>query len=520
MAAAEDVEAAVEAVEAFQQGLWGKEAHARRRQLDGQRQAVQPAADLDEGVGVVRRDVEAGFDGLRPGREEAHRFRLADFVQGARGLAVFDGDERTGPLRREPQWRQRQLQLAAQVEPLPASGDHAQPWAAGKEIGHQRGGAHHLLEVVEDEQQVPVAQEVQQQVARRLGADLAQLQGAGDGHGDERGIGQRRQRDERGAVGELNAQMRRQIEGEAGLAGAAGPRQRQQPGFRPSAVLRFAGRRHTQDRACGGDLPFPPDERRRGLRHVAQELARRAQGRELLGQAGRHDLEDPLGGLQVLEGVLAEVAQGDVGREALAGQLAGRPRNDDLVAMCGRQQPRHAVQRRSEVVAAAHFGLAGMDGHAHPEEWRGFGPVRGQGALCRHGGVDGGCGGREDGAEGVAGRLEDRAAGRLDGAVEEVVVAAEGGRHGAGIALPEACTPLDVGEKEGEDRGLAFRHGCLSLGRCAHASRDNWCEPTAGVPATLTIIVLGHLRERACGPNPDDVATNEPRRLAGEPDAS
>ena len=44
-----------------------------RGQLDGQRQPVQPAADVGDGCGVLVGQREVGLDRLRPRDEEAHR---------------------------------------------------------------------------------------------------------------------------------------------------------------------------------------------------------------------------------------------------------------------------------------------------------------------------------------------------------------------------------------------------------------------------------------------------------------
>ena len=51
----------------------GKVRHPRRRQLDGQRQAIQAPHDPGDGRSVVRGERKAGVRGLRPVDEERHR---------------------------------------------------------------------------------------------------------------------------------------------------------------------------------------------------------------------------------------------------------------------------------------------------------------------------------------------------------------------------------------------------------------------------------------------------------------
>ena len=64
-----------------------EEADARGGQLDGQRQAVQPRADLGHCRGIVGRDLEPGLDRLGAADEEANRLRAPDLLD--RGRCVF-----------------------------------------------------------------------------------------------------------------------------------------------------------------------------------------------------------------------------------------------------------------------------------------------------------------------------------------------------------------------------------------------------------------------------------------------
>lgn len=102
------------------------------------------------------------------------------------------------------------------------------------------------------------------------------------------------------------------------------------------------------------------------------------QRRRDVGQVRRDDLVDVLGVCQVLEAVLAEVAQAHAIGEPVAQQLLRGERDEDLAAVADGLQARAAVERRAEVVAVALFGGAGVQAHAHGER-REVGIARGEG---------------------------------------------------------------------------------------------------------------------------------------------
>ena len=101
--------------------------------------------------------------------------------------------------------------------------------------------------------------------------------------------------------GNRSSTLRRELQGEPRLAGAAGADQRQQPHV-------VAG----EQRAGLGELALAADE---GVRHrgeVGEPVVERVQRRELGGQAVELELVELLRAGQVLEQVLAEVAELDV----------------------------------------------------------------------------------------------------------------------------------------------------------------------------------------------------------------
>ena len=75
------------------------------------------------------------------------------------------------------------------------------------------------------------------------------------------------------------------------------------------------------------------------MRHVVQVALRRAQGWKVGRDSGSDDLVDEFRVEQILERVRSEAAQGDAGWETVAREVAGGLRDDDLLAVHGRQQP-------------------------------------------------------------------------------------------------------------------------------------------------------------------------------------
>jgi hypothetical protein len=63
--------------------------------------------------------------------------------------------------------------------------------------------------------------------------------------------------------------------------------------------------------------------------------------------------------------VLAEVPEGDVGRQLVGDQLARGARDQHLPAVSGSADPRRAVHVQTDVVVQADLRLAGVDAHPH-----------------------------------------------------------------------------------------------------------------------------------------------------------
>ncbi len=113
--------------------------------------------------------------------------------------------------------------LPAYAEGLAARDDHLEPGAVPEELGHTHARVGHLLEVVEYEEHVSLAQLRLEHLERRPFPGARELQVAQDrlegGIGDAFG----RQVDEEHAVPIGLHQLGRDLQGQAGLAGPAGP---------------------------------------------------------------------------------------------------------------------------------------------------------------------------------------------------------------------------------------------------------------------------------------------------------
>ncbi len=110
------------------------------RELDGERDAVEAAADLGDRLGVPGVEDEGRLDRVRPVAEQPHRV-----VADQRGAVGRRGD-REGP--------QRPHLLAVDTETLAARREHAHTWAMlDQRRGERAGGVEQVLAVVEHEEQ-------------------------------------------------------------------------------------------------------------------------------------------------------------------------------------------------------------------------------------------------------------------------------------------------------------------------------------------------------------------------------
>ena len=328
--------------------------------------------------------------------------------------------------------------LAVDPQRLPARREQHDARARAQErAGQLRGRLDEMLAIVEHEQDRAVGQVLDQAIERGPARILAQPERGAGRRSDMLGGGQRRELDQPDAVARAVEQLGRGLQRESRLAGAAGAGQRHEP-------------RAPQQVRDVGDLALAPDQRARLLGQVVAQarIAERAQRREVLVQARCQELEHMLGTAEVLQPVLAQVAQ----PRLLAGELGDHSAQEHLAAVPGGEQPRDAVDRRPEEVAVALLALAQVHRHPHTQPRR-VGPRLGRerrlpGARGRDGVPRAG----ERRAEGIADGLDHAPAMLLDDTAQELVVARQRRRHRGGVALPQPRAALDVGEQQCDRR--------------------------------------------------------------------
>ena len=194
------------------QALHAQQWEACGRKLDGQRNAIQSPADLDDRMGVLRRQREARVHRLRPRHEQLHGARLSRIGARVGG--------------RHGERAQAIHVLVRGLDRLLAGDQHAQARRRGAYLVEQGGdGVRHVLAVVEHQQESLWREYRGQGFGRRpVGSEL-RVQHARDGGGDQRAVRQRRQLDPPDAVREFRSPLFRQLHGHglrnAGLADAA-----------------------------------------------------------------------------------------------------------------------------------------------------------------------------------------------------------------------------------------------------------------------------------------------------------
>ena len=186
--------------------------HPCRRELDGQRHAVQPAADLRRRGRLVTVVVGGVYRAGAIGEQLHGRPR------------VVGGGQRKGC--HEP------AVLAVHGEGLAAGGQHRDARALGDEpIGQAPGCLDEVFAVVQHEQQAAVVQ-CRDDAVLGCAAGLRDPERGRDGGWYRVGLGDRRELAEPGPVRVAGLASRGDRQGEPGLANAAHPGQREQPRLR------------------------------------------------------------------------------------------------------------------------------------------------------------------------------------------------------------------------------------------------------------------------------------------------
>jgi hypothetical protein len=143
-----------------------KEFDARRRQFDGQRQAVQTDTNFGDGGSSDSGHLEAGLHCLGLLDKEGDRLVLRERDQVGQVTEI-----------REIQRRDCKLMLGSHVQCHPARHQQLQPGAGGQEFCHLQGRLYDLLKVVQQEEQALLTQKCVQKIEESLPLHLVDTEG-------------------------------------------------------------------------------------------------------------------------------------------------------------------------------------------------------------------------------------------------------------------------------------------------------------------------------------------------------
>ena len=184
-----------------------------------------------------------------------------------------------------------------------------------------------------------------------------------------------------------------------------------------------------------------------------------------------------------------QISQTATRRQFSSDRVGAWTREQHLAAVAGRQQPRYAVDRRSEIVAVALVGRTYMEcgAYSQPVDCRKIlGGNSALGTEYRHDGV---FGMREGCAKRIAHRFENVASVSSDRRSHQRVVSTDGILHRLAIAFPTNGAAFDVGESERNRAGRAspgrWPRPCLRryAPRQCNALRSAHCEMAPQVPS-------------------------------------
>ena len=195
-------------VELRSQSIDTQQRHSRRCQLDRERDAIEPAADIDHDWQGAFSQHEPRSRGLRARDEQRDRADVARNV-----------DRHVG---RQGQGGEANHLFVRQAQRLLAGGQHSHRRGIAPQGGNDFGDAvEQVFAVVEDEQHPTRSQRRSEISGLRLGAQL-HLKGSRHSTDGQRRIGERRQFDHPHAVGEVGPGAVRGGLGQAGLADPSG----------------------------------------------------------------------------------------------------------------------------------------------------------------------------------------------------------------------------------------------------------------------------------------------------------
>jgi hypothetical protein len=183
-----------------------------------------------------------------------------------------------------------------------------------------------------------------------------------------------------------------------------------------------------------------------------------AERREVARQSFDHELEDALGSGEVLQRLIAQVAQGN-GRDLLVIDDSGRrAREQDLAAVRDRADPSRPMDGDPHVPFVAGVSLARVKAHAHRDPTAVLPRLTVERALGRDCGRHGVAGMFEHDEEGVSLRIDFRAAVLNERSAQQRTM---GGEHCAVLlaeSLDQPRRTVHVGEQKSDGAARRLRH--------------------------------------------------------------
>jgi hypothetical protein len=211
------------------------------------------------------------------------------------------------------------------------------------------------------------------------------------------------------------------------------------------------GRDHRHQYGCGGSEhrgSAPPGAAQCGLGGLRQ-VGVTPHWRKVVGQAVSRRLVETHRTIEVLESLLAEVAERDVKVLLLVlEQGLRRLGNENLPAVPGRADTRGPVHREARIAAVARDGLARVKPHANLDLDSGGPLMRAKGELALHRGEERISRARERNEERVALGIDLVAVVSGERRTQQIPMVGEHGRIPAPKLLDEARGALDVREEE------------------------------------------------------------------------
>ena len=249
-------------VEPLEQRLRGQEPQPGGGELERERQAVQAPADRRDGRRRSRASARTSLwstsRARRTGDADTHE-RLGRVRRGGSSSGA-SGYSRSAAI----------LSGVLLVVTIRSSGQRLD------QTGHLGSGRHDLLEVVQEQERLPVADQCDDAVAERPSLGLLHVQRVRESGEELRGLGDVGQRDERDTVQELGREQPAELDDDPRLPDAAGARDRDDPMFARRARRATPGRRPGRPAARPGRAgcsagwrtarpcpPAPPDPARR-----------------------------------------------------------------------------------------------------------------------------------------------------------------------------------------------------------------------------------------------------------------